>query len=241
MNNISYANENTSAAERVSKSFEILVAHGKCRIEHGGGQTEFCEGEAAIVPPLTEYALKGEALRVVIDGALLPFREIKVIRDDPNRGIAHAAAQAQAYITSDSPNLDGVLSALGGLRVAYITALSGGERLSPVVETVRDEINKNLSTPLFSLEDSMRKLPLNYDYVRKLFKKEMGVTPHEYLLDCRMKLAKELIASKMGNRYSNYSVSQIAEACGYSEPLYFSRVFKKYFGAAPSEFMKDKI
>jgi AraC-like DNA-binding protein len=40
----------------------------------------------------------------------------------------------------------------------------------------------------------------------------------------------------MSNRYSEYTVSQIAEACGYSDPLYFSRVFKKYFGVAPSEY-----
>ena len=104
-----------------------------------------------------------------------------------------------------------------------------------MVVTVRDEIKKNISTPSFSLEDSIKKLPLNYDYVRKLFKKETGATPHEYLTDCRMQLARELISSGIGNRYSNYSVGQIAEACGFSEPLYFSRVFKKYYGFSPSE------
>ena len=40
------------------------------------------------------------------------------------------------------------------------------------------------------------------------------------------------------NQYSNYSVSQIAEACGYPEPLYFTRVFTAYYGKPPSEFMK---
>ena len=58
----------------------------------------------------------------------------------------------------------------------------------------------------------------------------------EYLLHERMKLAQGLILGGMSNRYSEYTVSQIAEACGYSDPLYFSRVFKKYFGVAPSEY-----
>ena len=81
-------------------------------------------------------------------------------------------------------------------------------------------------------------MPLNYDYVRKLFKKETGVTPHEYLVNSRMDLAKNIILSGISNQYSNYTVSQIAEMCGFAEPLYFSRVFKKRFGVSPSEYGK---
>ncbi len=97
---------------------------------------------------------------------------------------------------------------------------------------------KNACDALFSVEDCIRKLPLNYDYVRKLFKKETGVTPHEYLVNLRMKRARAIISGGVTNRYSKYSVSQIAEACGFAEPLYFSRVFKKYFGVSPSEYIK---
>ena len=81
-------------------------------------------------------------------------------------------------------------------------------------------------------------MPLNSDYVRKLFKKETGLTPHAYLLKERMELASSLISGNITNRYSNYTVSQIAESCGFAEPLYFSRVFKKYFGTPPSEYLK---
>jgi AraC-like DNA-binding protein len=49
-----------------------------------------------------------------------------------------------------------------------------------------------------------------------------------------MQLAKELILSGMSNQYSNYTISQLAEACGFSEPLYFSRVFKANFGISPA-------
>ena len=100
------------------------------------------------------------------------------------------------------------------------------------------QIEKNACDALFSVEDCIRKLPLNYDYVRKLFKKETGVTPHEYLVNLRMERARAIISGGVTNRYSKYSVSQIAEACGFAEPLYFSRVFKKYFGVSPSEYIK---
>ena len=76
--------------------------------------------------------------------------------------------------------------------------------------------------------------------MRKLFKKETGVTPHEYLTRARMRRAKEIILSGVTNRYSEYTVTQIAEACGFAEPLYFSRVFKKYFGVSPSRYVDKK-
>ena len=100
------------------------------------------------------------------------------------------------------------------------------------------EIERGLSDPLFSLEGAIRALPLNYDYVRKLFRREVGATPLEYLTSARMERAAAIILSGVQNRYSNYTVAQIAEMCGYSEPLYFSRVFKNYYGLSPSQYIE---
>lgn len=236
MNGVVFAGYAESAdAARGEKYFKIVVPQGNCAVEYAGGKEELNKGKIAVIPPLFKYAVRGKALCVCLEQALLPFKEIQVIRDDKSNGIAHAAEQAAEYFSAENSTQCGILAALGTLIVTYVTAFAGRENLSPVVETVRGEIQKNISTTFFSLEDSIKKLPLNYDYVRKLFKKEMGVTPHEYLLSCRMQLARELITSGIGNRYSNYSVGQIAEACGFLEPLYFSRVFKKYYGFPPSE------
>ncbi len=236
MNGIAYAGDAPSySAPHADKNFSVIVAKERCVLSHPNGKTEFGTGEVAVVPPLVSFALAGRATLICLEQAILPFKEIRIIRDDGERGIAYAAKQAETYFGLGDPTRGGVLPALGGLVAAYLVAFAGDKKLSPVVAAVRGEIKKNISDSTFSLEDSIKLLPLNYDYVRKLFKKEMGVTPHEYLVDCRMGLARELITSGVGNRYSNYSVGQIAEACGFAEPLYFSRVFKKYFGMSPSE------
>ena len=240
MNVISFAGTAENLTDRVVKSFEIIVAEAPCIIEFKGGAAEFDAGEVAIIPPLTPYTFNGKGMRVVIEQALLPFKNVHLVKD-MSGGIAFAARQAQEFTQPDAPDRERILEALGGLISAYLVAFSGGEKLSPVVITVRDEIKRKVSDSTFSLEDCIRKLPLNYDYVRKLFKKETGISPHEYLLNCRMKFAMDLISSGIGNRYSNYSVAQIAEACGFTEPLYFSRVFKKYYGEPPSLFIKNKI
>ncbi len=219
MNKIIFAGKYESF--KTSKNFEIIAPDGAEKI--------------TVVPPL-ENVFSASGVRVTLDKALLPFKEVVEIPDDEGGGISHAAAQAAYYFNSDMPKRELILSALGELIVGYCAAFAESENFSPVVKTVRADIERGISDCTYSLEDSLKRLPLNYDYVRKLFKKETGATPHEYLLHERMKLAQGLILGGMSNRYSEYTVSQIAEACGYSDPLYFSRVFKKYFGVAPSEY-----
>lgn len=222
MNKIIGAERGTLNFCDASKYFEIIVPDGG--------------NFAAAVPPLAKYEYRGEGIKITIDKALLPFKEAAEIYDGDG-SIAHAAAQAEKYFGKAENDL--ILTALGDLIVAYAAAFSKSENISPAVAAVKAEILNHVSDVTYSLEDGLKKLPLNYDYLRKLFKKEIGLTPHEFLLRERMELARGLILGRIANQYSPYSVSQIAEACGYSEPLYFSRVFKKYFDVAPSEYGKN--
>lgn len=200
-----------------SKNFEIIVSE-----------------KVTVIPPLVKSNLKSGGIRITLEKALLPFRIITEISDDG--GIKNAAERAVYYFNSDLPKKRLILSALGELIAAYAAAFGTERGFSPAVNEVRAEINKNVSDVTFSLDDFLKKMPLNSDYIRKLFRKETGATPREYLLHKRMKLAQQLICGGLSNRYSEYTVSQIAEACGYQNALYFSRVFKKYFGVSPSEY-----
>ena len=86
------------------------------------------------------------------------------------------------------------------------------------------------------MEESLQELPFNYDYLRKLFKKEMGLSPLEYMTSLRMKSAEKLLTAMWTNEYT---ISEIAQMCGFDNSLYFSRVFKKYFGCSPSNYAKS--
>ena len=210
--------------EITAKSFEILIPDGPI------------EGQAVVIPPLKRYADSHfTGIRIIFENAILPFDEVCAIPDSDG-AIAFTAGQALKYFNSSVIKKDLILSALGDLLIGFITAFSAEREYSPVVELVRAEIVKGISDCSFSIKDCLKKLPLNYDYIRKLFKKETGISPAEYLLKERMSLAQQLLSSGISNRFSHYSISQVAEACGYSEPLYFSRVFKKYFGVSPSEY-----
>ncbi|MDN4600841.1 helix-turn-helix domain-containing protein [Paenibacillus sp. F6_3S_P_1C] len=62
------------------------------------------------------------------------------------------------------------------------------------------------------------------------FHKYTGFRPIDYVIHYRMERAGELLKS------GNYLIRDVAISVGYTNPLYFSRVFKKKFGISPSEY-----
>ena len=64
----------------------------------------------------------------------------------------------------------------------------------------------------------------------QIFKAATGMTPNDYLQRLRVKSACDLLTT------SERSVTDIAQALGFSTSQYFSNVFRKYTGATPSEY-----
>lgn len=227
-----------SPAPQTHGGFEVICFETCGKLNADGKTIDCAEGDAVVLPPLLPHCLLGgRAVRVVLDKALLPLKTVLAIPAEEARDLCDAASRAYAYGQRRDGRCGSVLSAYGGLIAALITAYSAPDGFSPAVKAVVEDADGHIGDPTYSLESFIRTLPLNYDYVRKLFKKEVGATPHEYLTRARMERARSIILSGVTNRYSDYTVTQIAEACGFSEPLYFSRVFKKYFGVAPSLYL----
>ncbi|MBQ7644339.1 MAG: helix-turn-helix transcriptional regulator, partial [Spirochaetales bacterium] len=66
------------------------------------------------------------------------------------------------------------------------------------------------------------------DYLTRIFKKELGLSPWDYLNRYRIWLAGTLL------RNTGMSVNDVAEATGFQDQAYFCRVFKKIRGFSPS-------
>ncbi|HIY03318.1 MAG TPA: response regulator [Candidatus Blautia faecipullorum] len=98
-----------------------------------------------------------------------------------------------------------------------------------VVERAKNYIRKNYQKDI-SLDEVSRQADISPYYFSKLFKQETGKNFIEYLTEVRLLKAKELLA------VPGCSIKEICAMSGYSDPNYFSRIFKKYEGVTPSEF-----
>ena len=66
------------------------------------------------------------------------------------------------------------------------------------------------------------------------FRAAYGVTPQKYRSEYRLRQACIMLSD------TALSVASVAERCGYTDPLYFSRLFKKRYGESPSAYRKSE-
>lgn len=71
---------------------------------------------------------------------------------------------------------------------------------------------------------------LSSGYLCRIFKEETGVSINAYINNLRMTRAGELLADK------NSYIKEVAVSVGFEDQLYFSRLFKRYYGVTPSEY-----
>lgn len=71
---------------------------------------------------------------------------------------------------------------------------------------------------------------LSSSYLCRVFKEETGVNINTYINNLRMAKAVRLLEDK------NYYIKEVAISVGFDDQLYFSRLFKKYYGVTPSQY-----
>lgn len=67
-------------------------------------------------------------------------------------------------------------------------------------------------------------------YFACLFKQSIGFSPHQYLIDCRIKRAKQLLAQQ------ELPIVEICQQVGYQSQSYFTKIFRKHTGITPKKF-----
>ena len=93
-------------------------------------------------------------------------------------------------------------------------------------------IEQNYTDPTLSIKKLADIYFYSEKYLSALFKKNTGTKFTDYINTRRIKRAVILMEEK------RHSISQVAASCGFSDPLYFSKVFKKIMGITPSEYSK---
>ncbi len=121
------------------------------------------------------------------------------------------------------------------------------EKMSAACEAIRDRKEKQSETAVtkarnyilehydtdISLDDVSREVNISPYYFSKLFKEESGENFIEYLTRIRVEKAKLLL------KEGDLSVKEISSRVGYSDPNYFSRLFKKQTEMTPREYRES--
>ncbi|CAM3374474.1 response regulator transcription factor [Marinicrinis lubricantis] len=111
-------------------------------------------------------------------------------------------------------------------------------RKNNVQETL-EAIDCYLSSNLYkniTLQSLADELNYSVSYIIRIFKKSRGMTPMEYFNQLKISEAKKLIVEN-----EKLLFKDIADALGFTDQHYFTKVFKQYTGKSPSEFKQDHI
>lgn len=98
-----------------------------------------------------------------------------------------------------------------------------------LLSSILSHINKNLSQ-INSLSDITKKFYISENYLHKLFKENLRITPLNYINQKKITLANNLLKN-------GQSLYAIAEQCGFNSYSSFYRCYKKHFGTIPSKFI----
>ncbi|RYU96109.1 helix-turn-helix domain-containing protein [Emticicia agri] len=80
--------------------------------------------------------------------------------------------------------------------------------------------------------DLATELGLSLRQLQRTFKEELDITPNTFITTLKMEAAALLLRAEGKN------ISEVAYTVGFSDPAYFTKVFKKYFGISPKEYQK---
>ena len=95
-------------------------------------------------------------------------------------------------------------------------------------------IQKNYQNPLL-VTDIANYVSLSRTYLTTIFQQTLHMSPQQFVLKFRITKASELLI------HTDLPINAIAHSCGYTDPLAFSKTFKKITGLSPSQYRKSNI
>ena len=211
----------------------IYCTGGSGALTFGSEVMKYHTNDVVVIPPLLPHSNMSEEgftnYHVNMADVSFSVQRPLIFRDEKDKYILNAFEAAYFYYTGRPEQRALMLPAYGRLLATYIELHMPKDERSDVVRTIEHSIIHNLTDASYDLTGFLKTLPFSSDYLNRLFKKEIGITPHRFLMERRLQAAADYIAVS-----DNCVISEVAEICGFNEPLYFSRMFKKKYGVAPS-------
>lgn len=136
--------------------------------------------------------------------------------------------EAQSYMAVQGLKLIMALSSQG----------SGGDESKGGKNPLAYRLHAYLTSRTFqkmpSLEELSKSIHRSPIQTIRIFRKEFGITPHEFLLARKLNAGADLLSG------SSRSIKSVADVLGFDDEYYFARVFKKKKGISPGAFRRNR-
>lgn len=104
-------------------------------------------------------------------------------------------------------------------------SLSSSNRLACAMQHIRNNLDRQIS-----IQELSRVACMSESNFHRVFKNEMGVSPVDFIINERIRLACSMLQD------SSCKIKEVYHACGFNSMSYFSRVFKRRFQLSPKEY-----
>jgi AraC family transcriptional regulator len=120
-----------------------------------------------------------------------------------------------------------------GSRLRSPQAVGDAVNLSPIVAEAVEYMHENIDRPI-SLEDVAQATNRSPSHIVRVFRAELGVPPHRYLIALRVEKARRLLEK------TSMSIAEIAYECGFAHQEHLTRLFRRHCDATPAAYRRSK-
>lgn len=219
------------------KNYEIMhYTNGTGVMRTEKGDFSFSAGTVVIVPP---HVLHGStSVEGFVNVSIEWDFRVLLSLDAPFAIDGTEDGEGNALIEMIWNNRCKNQSYLQSLCIAYVQCLLQKTKIenemSACIKRIVERISECAFDPDTDVTAFLRQSGFAEDYVRARFKAETGMTPIGFLTELRIRQACYLI-----DIYRNVlSLSEIAERCGYTDYIYFSKRFKERMGCSPQTYKR---
>ena len=204
----------------------IYVTGSPIRYTIRGSVLTLEKGDVLYTPPNTIYSAGGTDEHIPSEFLYLYFHVLPHHQEQNFIRVMETAGKIRVFHALRSP----VEFYFHTIMEEYEKQRPGYYHSSLVLNKAASYIAANIRDPL-RISQVSHVCGVSESYLYKVFSSALGLSPKEYILNCKMEYAIQLL------KENNMTVTQIARELGFSNPNHFSNAFFKVTGKRPSEYL----